>query len=289
MAITTALISAAGYGSRFFPVSKSVQKEMLPVLNRPVLDYLVDDCIAAGISHIILIVREGQDLVRHYYTEQPELRTFFEQMGSAKKYEAIENLHHKARFSFITQRDVDGYGTAVPVKLARQYLEDEEAFLFLTGDDFMYHPEGGSEAADLAALWEATKASAVMSAREVEEQQVSRYGIIETEERDGHRYMRSLIEKPALGSTTSRLANISKYVLTPALFPLIEDQEVDSKSGELYITDSLIALSKANPIAVHVPRGDYLDCGTVASWLKANLRIAKQDPALWEEIKEMCS
>jgi len=289
MPITTALITAAGYGSRFFPVSKSVQKEMLPVLNRPVLDYLVDDCIAAGITSIILIVREGQDLVRHYYSEQPQLRTFFEQMGSAKKYEAIENLHQKARFTFVTQRDVDGYGTAVPVRLAKQYLQKEEAFLFLTGDDFMYHPNGETEAGALVELWEATKAAAVISAREVDPEQTSRYGIIETEERDGHRFMRSLIEKPAQGTTDSRLANISKYVLTPAIFPFLHGQAVDSGSGEFYITDTLLSLSKEHSVAVHVPKGEYLDCGNVAGWLKANLHLAKHDPALWAEVLEVCN
>ena len=288
MSIKTAVITAAGYGSRFFPVSKSVQKEMLPVLNRPVLDYLVDDCIAAGINHIILTVREGQDLVRHYYSEQPQLRTFFESMGSVKKYEAIENLHKKAKFTFVTQRDIDGYGTAIPVKLARQYVEDEEAFLFLTGDDFTYNPRG-SEAGALATLWEKTQAGAVMTAREIDESLVSKYGIIETEKNKGYDFVKTLVEKPAVGTTTSRLANISKYVLTPAVFPLIETQKVDKKSGELYITDTILALKEQMPVAVHVPKGEYLDCGNVASWLKANLRIAKQDPELWKEIQDFCS
>lgn len=256
------------------------------MLNRPVLDYLVDDCIAAGIQNIILITREGQDLVRHYYTEHPELRTFFEQMGSSGKYNAIEKLHEKAKFTFVDQRDSDGYGTAVPVMLARPYVEREEAFLFLTGDDFMHYRDGHTAAEELISEWQETQAGAVMSCREIEADDTHRYGIVEVDEREGHRFMRSLVEKPAQGTTDSRLANISKYVLTPAIFPLLEGQTPHEGSGELYITDTISELSHSKPVAVHVPQGEYLDCGNVAGWLKANLRIAQEDPVLWDELRE---
>lgn len=287
MPIRTALITASGYGSRFFPVSKGVQKEMLPVLNRPVLDYLIDDCIRAGITNIIITIREGQNLVRDYYTEQPRLREFFEQMGTIEKYEKVENLHQKATFTFVTQRNEDGYGTAVPVLLARKFLEVEDAFLYLTGDDFTYYPEGNESAAEgLVDTWNRSKAAAVMSCREVEPELISKYGIVETETRENIQYMTSLVEKPALGSTESRLANISKYILTPELFKYMEGQAPDQKTGEMYLTDTLSALAADKPVAVHVPRGEYLDCGSVAGWLKANLRVAQKDSALWHEVQE---
>lgn len=254
------------------------------MLNRPVLDYLVDDCIAAGITNIVLVVREGQELVKHYYTEQPALRAFFERMGTAKKYTVVEGLHQKATFHFLVQKDEDGYGTGVPVRLAEDLLKDEPAFLFLTGDDFMYHANGGSEAAALAACWEKTGAGAVMSCRQVDALETHRYGIVETEETGGMAFLKSMIEKPAQGTTSSTLANISKYVLTPAIFPLLHNQGVNSDSGELYITDTVSALSKTMPVAVHVPDGEYLDCGSVAGWLRANLRVARQDATLWPEV-----
>lgn len=286
MPITTALITAAGYGSRFFPVAKSVQKEMLPVLNRPVLDYLVDDCIKAGITNIVLTIREGQNLAQHYYTEQPKLRTFFAKMGTPQKYATIETLHQKAKFTFVLQNDADGYGTGIPVQLAEQYLKDEPAFLYLTGDDFCYQSNDRSEAADLIQTWEQTQAAAVVSCREVPLEETYRYGIIETSQQNGFSYMKSLVEKPKAGTTSAHLANISKYVLTPAIFPILKGQSPDQSSGEIYITDTLIKLAKESPVAVHVPKGEYLDCGNVAGWLIANLRLAKDDPKLWHEIQE---
>ena len=285
MPIRTALITASGYGSRFFPVSKGVQKEMLPVLNRPVLDYLVDDCIAAGVTNIIITVREGQNLVRDYYTEQPRLRDFLEQMGTAEKYAAVEGLHQKAQFTFVTQRNEDGYGTGVPVQLARGYLEKEEAFLYYTGDDFSYHAGQASEAEALIKLWQDTGAIGVMSCREVDVTETHRYGIVETENENGFKMMTSLVEKPAQGTTTSRLANISKYVLTPKVFAHLEHQKPNSQNGELYITDTILALANEGKVAVHVPRGEYLDCGSVAGWLKANLRVALDQPAIWNEVQ----
>ncbi len=289
MAIRTALITASGFGSRFFPVSKSVQKEMLPVLNRPVLDYLVDDCIAAGITNIILTVREGQPLVPYYYTEQPAVKQFFDERGWGEKYAALETLHNKATFTFVTQSHEDGYGTGVPVRLAQKYLENEEAFLYLTGDDFTYSGQGSSSASQLMSVWEETRAAAVLSCREVESELTHKYGIVETREEGGKQFLTTFIEKPAQGTTASRLANISKYVFTPSIFPLLENQGVDQKSGELYVTDTVLSLSKQQPVAVHVPQGDYLDCGNVAGWLKANLKLASADPALWGELSAYVS
>jgi UTP--glucose-1-phosphate uridylyltransferase len=284
MAIRTALITASGFGSRFFPVSKSVQKEMLPVLQRPVLDYLVDDCIAAGITNIILTVREGQPLVPYYYTEQPAVKQFFEERGWGAKYEALEDLHHKATFRFVLQRHEDGYGTGVPVKLAEEFLKGEEAFLYLTGDDFIYNPTGSSSASQLIEVWERTQSAAVLSCREVEASQTHKYGIVETVEESGFRKLKSFVEKPPQGTTDSRLANISKYVFTPSIFPLLKDQAVNADSGELYITDTVANLAKSKVVSVHVPHGEYLDCGNVAGWLKANLTVAASDPVLWSEV-----
>ena len=281
MSIKTALITAAGYGSRFFPISKSVQKEMLPILNRPVVDYLVEDCIKAGIEHIILVVRAGDHLVEHFYTEQPRILEQLRKLGTEHKYDALANLHAKAHFTFTIQQDDDG----VPVKNARTYLEHEEAFLYLTGDDFMYHPNGQSEAAELISLYEKTK-SPILSARAVAPDQTHRYGIVETEERDGYKYLKSMIEKPKQGTTSSNLANISKYILTKEVFTILDKQAVDSASKELYITDTVSALSNFAPVAVHVPCGEYLDCGSVAGWLRANLWVARQDKELWKQVTE---
>lgn len=285
MPIKTALITAAGYGSRFFPISKSVQKEMLPILNRPVVDYLVEDCIQAGIEHIILVVRAGDHLVEHFYTEQPRILEQLRRLGTEHKYATLANLHAKAHFTFALQQDDDGYGTGIPVKNARTYLEHEDAFLYLTGDDFIYHANGESEASQLVALYEKT-GSAVLSARTVPEDQTHRYGIVETEDRDGLRYLKSMVEKPKPGTTTSNLANISKYILTKDVFALLEKQSVDSASKELYITDTVTALAEQAPVAVHVPRGEYLDCGSVAGWLRANLWVAHQNPELWQQVTD---
>ncbi len=288
MKITSALITAAGFGSRFFPLTKSVQKEMLPVLNKPVLDYLVDDCIAAGITDIYLVVRADDALVQSYYTEQPQIKEQLKRIGTEHKYKALESLHSKARFTFIIQRPEDGYGTGVPVRLAEQYLKDQPGFLYLTGDDFILHEGEGSEAGQLVQTWEAAgRPLAAVTAQKVAPEQTHRYGILQIAESDGSTWLQGLVEKPAQGTAPSNLANISKYIFTPAVFDALRDQPVHEIALELYITDTITTLTQQGKVAVHVPTGQYLDCGSVPSWLKTNLTVALRDPEIGAEVRQM--
>ncbi len=288
MKITSALITAAGFGSRFFPLTKSVQKEMLPVLNHPILDYLVDDCIAAGIENIYLVVREDDRLVQPYYTEQPQILEQLKRIGAEKKYAALENLHSKANFTFIVQKPEDGYGTAVPVKLAEPYLKDQPGFLYLTGDDFILNDGEGSEAGRLITTWETAGCpQAVLSAQQVPNEMTHRYGILEVNKSEQATWLTGFVEKPPQGSAPSNLANISKYVFTPAIFEALRGQQVNPQAQELYITDTVLSLSQSGQVAVHVPTGQYLDCGSVLSWLKTNLTLALRDPEISDDVRTM--
>src|SRR3990167_8356000 len=128
MKITKAVITAAGYGTRFLPVTKTIQKEMLPILSKPLVDYVVDDCIKAGIQEIIFIVKKGDEQLRHYYSEDRELYNYFEKMQKLDKYQLVENLHTKAKFTFVEQPIEVVYGSATPVKLAKELVENDGAF-----------------------------------------------------------------------------------------------------------------------------------------------------------------
>ena len=129
MKIKKAIITAAGFGTRFFPVSKSIQKEMLPLLNKPIIDYVVDDCLRAGIEEIIFVVNDTNDQIRHYYSEDKKIYNHLKFLNKLKKYEKSEGLHTKAKFSYIIQQAEGIYGTAVPVMLSYDHVKDEEAFL----------------------------------------------------------------------------------------------------------------------------------------------------------------
>src|SRR5476651_384704 len=126
MSIRTAVITCAGYGTRFLPVTKTIQKEMLPILNRPVIDYSVADCIQAGITKIIFVVQENDRQVQEFYSEDKKLLAYLQRMHKEQLYEQVAHLHGQAEYEFVIQPDTGEYGTAVPLKLVEKYVQGEE-------------------------------------------------------------------------------------------------------------------------------------------------------------------
>ncbi|MBU1885836.1 hypothetical protein KKE34_04495 [Patescibacteria group bacterium] len=282
--IKKAIITTAGFGTRFLPISKTIQKEMLPILNRPVVDYVVEDLVKAGIEEIIFVINEHNIQIKHYYSENLRLKQYLEKMGKSKRYQEVVGVHQQANFTFIKQPDDEQYGTAVPVKLCEELLKNEEAFLVFMGDDFIYSNNGDSEAAKMVELFENNQVGGIATFIEKPDEELHLYGIAGIEEKNGVKYLQKLVEKPASGTAPSNLANISKYIFTPEVFEIIRNQEVDPKSGELYITDTVGELAKRSKVAIHIPEGEYLDGGNVKNWLKANLTVAWDDPKLKEEL-----
>jgi len=286
MKIKKAVITSAGFGTRFLPISKTIQKEMLPILDRPLIDYVVADCIKAGITDIVFVVSEHNYQVLHYYRENPRLYQYLKKNNKLKLYKSIEKLHQQANFHFVKQSDSDDYGTAVPVQLAKEYLEGEEAFLVLMGDDFIYNHNGHSEVAAMINTFEKSGAKALVTCIEKPDDLLHRYGVAKLAEENNFRYLQALIEKPEAGNAPSNLANISKYILPQTVFDLISVQQVNPQSGELYITDTISQLALTEKVVVHQPQGEYLDGGYPLGWLLANLSVAKDDKEIWQAVKK---
>jgi UTP--glucose-1-phosphate uridylyltransferase len=292
MPITKAVITCAGFGTRFLPISKTIQKEMLPILNRPILDYVVEDCVKAGIKEIIIVMNEHNYQPLHFYRENQRLYKYLEKKGKLDLYQQVENLHQKARFTFVKQSDNDPYGTSVPIQLAQKHVENEEAFLYLTGDDFVFFRDPNrSLIKELIELYYASQADGVITCIERPEAELYRYGVAEMQNNNGFNYLKTFVEKPAPGTAPSNLANVSKYVLTPKIFPLIDQQQPDPKTGEYYITDIVLQQAQQGKIVVKNGEGYFLNSGDPQTWLKANLLVASQNPEFkadlekfWQEI-----
>jgi UTP--glucose-1-phosphate uridylyltransferase len=290
MKITKALITCAGFGTRFLPITKSVQKEMLPILNRPMIDYVVSDCLDAGIEEIFFIVNENENqLVEHFYSESKILKQHMVKLGKEDRYEKSKlNIPSHVKFRFITQTVDDKYGTAIPVYLAKEYLENEEAFLVFMGDDFIYSKDT-VEAKEMIKLFNSSKAEGLVTCITKPEAELYRYGVAEIKNDSDHTYLTNLIEKPETGTAPSNLINISKYIFTPKIFKLIENQKPNLSNGEYYITDTATQLAQNSPVVIYTPKGTYLDGGNVLNWLKANLIVAKDDPNLYPELQKFIS
>lgn len=288
MKIKKALIAAAGFGTRFLPITKTIQKEMLPVLNRPTVDYLVEDLIKAGVEEIIFVISEHNKQLIHYYRENHRLFGYLQKHGKEDLYSQVIKIHQQAHFHFIKQTDDDLYGTATPLKLAQSHLENESAFFVFMGDDFLFDSQSDqSESAKMLDLYQKSRASGLIACIQKPAEELKNYGVIKPRTINEYAYLESIIEKPTVGKAPSDLVNISKYILTPKVFPILAQQQLDQKSGEFYIIDTITALAQTYNVVIYKPEGKYLDCGQLMGWLEANLTLALASPQYSQLTKKL--
>lgn len=263
---TKAIIPVAGYGARRLPITKSIEKCMLPLGNRPVIDYIVSDCVTAGITDIYFIVSGQAAQLRSFYGRNIELE---EALRAKGKSELADLIIPPAgvTFHYIEQDLSDGrYGTTIPVWLCRDYIDEDELVLVMMGDDVTYAPGGGES--DIERLVN-LGAPAILGVP-VAEGDLSSYGVIAQSENG---IFSSIVEKPAPGDEPSRMINVSKYIL-PGSFMGYADASVRkgaNASGEFYITDPINDMvSSGVDLKVVEAAGKYLDTGTVGAWVAAN-------------------
>lgn len=270
MKCTKAIIPVAGLGTRRLPITKTIEKCMLPVLNRPIIDYVVDDCVKAGITDIYIVVSAGATQVRDYYTQNPGLETHLRDTG---KDALVASVQPPAgvKFHFVEQQigPEHPYGSSVPVMLCREFLEPDEHVLVVMGDDFIFNADGSSEVARLLAAAETTGGSAMLAAQ-VPRETVSHYGVIVTRDDVQDMQFDYIQEKPSIAEAKSNLINISKYVFRSDFFSEYLSLEVKT-NGEYYITDSINDyVASGNSLSVVPVTGTYLDGGTAEKWVHAN-------------------
>lgn len=271
MKITKAIIPVAGWGTRMLPITKAIEKCMLPIGTRPVIDYIVQDIIKAGITDIYFVVGEQSTQVQNYYRSNIQLKDYLVRKGREDKLPLIAPLENVS-IHFITQPSNDQYGTSVPVGLANHYIEEGESALVVMGDQFFLRDDGGSNAADLIALAEEHSVSAGLLGVAVPEEDVSKYGIIEKDETNA--FVR-IVEKPSREEAPSNLNNASYYLFDKDIFSLAESLPVNEARGEYEVTDAINAyVAQGKTIVVGEAKGQYLDAGNVDGWLHANNVVA---------------
>lgn len=267
--VTKAIIPVAGWGTRRLPITKSIEKCMLPVGNRPIVDYVVRDCIKAGITEIFFVVGKGTYQLRQYYSDNPALDQFLEYNGKQDLKE-LAKPPQNVTFHYIEQDANQKYGTAIPVSLVLPYLKKEDSVAVLMGDDFVYNADGSSELARLMAATPDGGNSMLSTINN--DPDLSRYGVIDFDEATGG--FLQIVEHPAPGQAPSNQINISKYILNYDMMTRIHNYCQIEISGEYLIVDpiSQAVMDKVN-VSVVPAVGEYLDCGNVHGWLHANQLI----------------
>jgi UTP--glucose-1-phosphate uridylyltransferase len=268
-----AVIAVAGFGTRRLPATKAIEKCLIPVGNRPIVDYIVEDCIKAGIDDIIFVVGEQSDQIRTYYGHNDMLEMYLEKHNKTAAYEEIAGLATKARFRFVIQDRNQPYGTSTPVLLAKELVGDD-SFLFLYGDNIFYNHDGSSAVAEFLQKAQKAGTKGAMMAVEVAPDLVSNYGIVAFEQRGDREIYQKIVEKPKAEDAPSNLNNAGCFLMQSDIMPYVERSMKESPQQERYIIDAVNWYVEAgNDVAVVRTTSEYLDCGTVEGWLYANNRI----------------
>jgi UTP--glucose-1-phosphate uridylyltransferase len=275
-----AVIAAAGYGSRFFPVAKTINKCMLPILNRPVIEYTVEACTKAGISQIAIVGPPGDTQIQRYFTEDLGMEWHFRERGWDRKYEAVEYLHDLADFVFLEQPRDGRYGTAIPAMIAADFVGGDD-FLLLSGDDLLLREDGGSDIADLVQARESAGVPGAIAAVAVPGERARNYGVLTTEQRQDLVLLNGILEKPSDYTDPAALVNISRAVVPCGFLSYLDGLQPSDRSGEYQLTEAVELFATDHDLLVHVVKGAYHDCGDPASWLAANVEAARMRGLHW--------
>lgn len=263
--ITKAIIPVAGWGTRMLPITKAIEKSMLPVGTRPVIDYVVQDVIKAGIKDLYFVVGEQSSQIQSYYRSNIPLNDYLKRAGKEDKLPLIAPLSG-VNIHFITQPSTGAYGTSVPVGLCSEYIDDDESAIVIMGDQFFWRQDGGSNAADLIDLVHKSGVTSGLFGVPMPQDNID-----SSIEVDDHHHFVSVIEKPAPGEAPTNLQNASFYLLPKAVFELARTLPANPRRGECELTDALNGyVADGGKIAVGAVKGEYMECGSVDGWLRAN-------------------
>lgn len=278
MQIKKAIIPVAGWGTRRLPITKTIEKAMLPIGNRPLVDYVVEDCAKAGISEVYIVIDEKPfSQIKDYYAQNQKLEDYLNSRSKADRVQLLNTQRDGLQIHFFCQKDVDSrYGSAEPVAQVVSEFGIDEPTAVLMGDDFVFNVDGSS---DLARLMETVQSAdeSGMLATKVPIEEVERYGVLKVD--DG--CLAGIYEKPKQADAPSNLINISKYIMSPELLQRIvkycQDHDFGPEDQEYLITDPIIEHIKAGrKIRVLPIQGEYLDGGSVEGWLHANQVVCGQ-------------
>ncbi len=279
MKIRKAVIPSAGYGTRFLPATKAQPKEMLAVLDKPLIQYSVEEAVGSGIEHIAVIVSRGKDALLDHFDRNPELEQFLKEKHKLEQLQEVERISGLADLHYIRQKDMLGLGHAI--LMAEEFVAGEP-FAVLLPDDIFDCPVPCTKQLITAA--EQYEASVIVLGR-VDEEGTRKYGIIKPHP-VAERVFRvdDMIEKPGPDRAFSDLAIIGRYIFTPEIFQAIRDTEPDHR-GEIQITDAIKLLREKQPVYGYLFEGTRHDCGDKLGFLKGSVSLALKRPDYEEEFR----
>ncbi|MET3929981.1 UTP--glucose-1-phosphate uridylyltransferase [Lysobacter sp. OAE881] len=281
--IRKAVFPVAGLGTRFLPATKTVPKEMLPIIDRPLIQYAVDEAIEAGCDTLVFVTNRYKHAVADYFDKAYELEQKLERSGKTEQLELVRNvLPEGVRAVFVTQAEALGLGHAV---LCAKAVIGDEPFAVLLPDDLIWN-RGPGALKQMADAAEASGAS-VIAVQDVPREQTASYGIVATESFDKRQgRIRAIVEKPKPENAPSNLAVVGRYVLNPRIFSLLEST-TPGAGGEIQLTDAIAALLEEEAVNAYRFQGTRFDCGTHIGLIEATIRYALDHEKLSDSARQL--
>ena len=284
--ITKAVIAVAGYGTRFLPASKNQTKQMLPIIDKPIIHYVVEEAVNSGIEQIILVTQAGQHIMEDYFDSSFEIEQTLERSGKLDYLKIVQDIPLMANFIYMRQKKNLPYGNATPLLVAKDLIDKDEAFLYMFGDDMTLSHNHKPISKQLIDVFNQYHPSAVVGVQEVPWDQVHRYGTTKYK-KDSKipNEMEKGVEKVSRENAPSNMAQFGRYVLSYDAIKIAEETKV-GKGNELWIVDILNNLVKSGKKVIAQPiDGEWLTTGDPLTYMQAQVRFTLERKDIGEEFK----
>lgn len=278
---TKAIITDAGFASRYLPITKTVPKAMLPLGSKPIMQLVVEECVAAGIKEIIIVATpEGKSIYEDYfYNSVPHIRDQLQSQGKDERYDLVREVLDLPKIVVIEQDKGLPYGNGSPIVSARNYIAKDEAFLVFYSDDVVF---GASDASLLLESFdEHPHAKAIVAAQEVAPEEVTKYGIFKL--RDGSK-LDFIVEKPSVDSAPSTLASYGRYLLTPEIFEHLDPKNT-GLDNELWTVDAITKMAQDGDVYVETTKGRWMTTGDPKSYFFAHLEYVLKNESYGDDVR----
>lgn len=276
--VTKAIIPAAGFGTRFLPITKAVPKEMLPILDKPSIDYVIDECVSSGITDICIVISRGKEAILNYLDNNATLESALIKADKRDKI-ALINKYKDVKFTFVLQPEMNG--TAKAVELCKNFTAGEP-FAVVFPDDVIFNPNK-PVVRQLIDAYETT-GSSIVGCQVLPKEEAIHYGVMDVEEQKGkYVLIKGFQEKPSIDNMSSTITSLGRFVLTPDIYDYILKTK-PVKNGEVYLPSAIDILAKDMSVYAYIFDGTRYDMGSKFGFLKANIEYALRDDVLREQL-----
>lgn len=281
MIIKKAIIPVVGMGTWFLPAAKAVPKELLPIIDKPVIQHIVEEAVASGIKEITFVISKEKEAIKEHFTQNTKLENVLKKKKKQAELDAIKHIHKLAKFSFVEQNEPRGDGHAILCALPITGTNEPIAVLF--GDELIDAKTPALQ--QLISVYHQTNAP-VIGVAKVAKKDVSKYGVISGKKASETIWnVKTVVEKPSVQEAPSNLIIISRYILTPELLKILP-KTTSGKDGETRLADALRDFAEAqNPLYAHLIEGNRYDCGSKIGYTKAQIELGLKHPEIGKDLK----